>query len=238
MKKTLLMMMAYASLTLFAGESLHAETFTGEVRDLKDNSLLYNMSSEITQNGDDMTRKNTFTSTSGDVAYVEEGTAKKGVIQKYTADQKQTGEKGEITVNGNEVKFIYTDTKGKKKESKEKLESNFVVAPTLIPYLHAHWDELLAGKKIEIRYGVWFRNESVGFRMYKSKEVKYKDRPAIEVIMNPSAWIIRQLVDDLTFTFDLQTKQLVTLKGRVPPKKKSGDKWKDLDALTIYNVKL
>lgn len=228
---------AMALIFIFAQAAV-AEELTGEVRDFATDAVLFQMKSSIQENGADFARTNTFTSPDGLVAVVEDAKAKDGVVEVFTVEQKQTGEKGRIEVQEGKVKFTYTDSKGKTKTSEEKLASNFVVPLTVLPYLAKNWDALMKGDKIQVRLGVWFRVESVGFRFFKKQESTYKGRPAIDVVMNPTSWVIRQLVDDLVFTFDAKTKQLVMLKGRVPPKKKDGSGWKDLDAITTYNVKL
>lgn len=218
--------------------SASAMEFDGEIRDIASDTLLYKLKSEMTQTPEMFSRKNSFSNLEGEVLVTEEATSKNNVPVSYHIEQLQTKEKGTVTVEGDKVKYSFTNSDGKVKTAEEKLAANFVVGPLLVPYLQQHWDEVIKGEKVIVMLGVWFRTESVEFRMYKTKEIDYKGRPSIEVVMNPTSWFIRKLVDDLIFTFDKSTKQLVALKGRVPPKKKSGDKLKDLDALTIYNVDL
>jgi hypothetical protein len=53
--------------------------------------------------------------------------------------------------------------------------------------------------------------------------------------MKPTSMIIAALVKPLYFYFDKASGKMVEFRGRVLPKLKDGDKFKDLDAETVYS---
>jgi hypothetical protein len=53
--------------------------------------------------------------------------------------------------------------------------------------------------------------------------------------MKPTSFIIAGIVDPLIFSIERDTVKLLELKGRTLPKKKVGNKWKDLDAEIVYS---
>ena len=213
------------------------ESFTGELRDMATDKLLYKFLSETERNGDEWNFKSTYMYPDGKLAVVESGTVKGSMVQVYEVDQQQTGEKAKVTVADGKVTFSMTDSKGRTKESKEDLDPKFVVGPTMSTVLRqeANWAKLLKGEKVKLRFGVWHRKETVGFHFYKNRDFEQDGKKLMNVVMNPTSWFIRQLVNDLTLTFDKETKKIISIKGRVSPKKKDGDSWKDLDAVTYYS---
>ena len=170
----------------------------------------------------------------GAVVVVEKSFSEKGVFKKYALEQKQIEATGEIEVVGNEIKFSYTK-KGKTQTAVEKLVDNFVVPPTLVPYLQANWDKLIAGKTLDIRFGVVDRRETVGFDFKVQGEKEVNGKKLTVVKMRPSSFLIAAIVNPLFFYFDPEGPKLIQIEGRVPPKKKVGSAWKDLDALSVYS---
>ncbi len=147
--------------------------------------------------------------------------------------QKQLEAEGLIEVKDDKVYFTYTKD-GKTKKEEEKLKDNFVVTPTVIPYLQKNWEQIKAGKDVDIRLGVVDRLETVGFRFKKDREDTFDGKKVLLVRLEPSTWAIRQIVDPLTFTMSEDGSRLLQLVGRTPLKKNVNGKWKDLDALTKY----
>jgi hypothetical protein len=180
------------------------------------------------------TCRNTFSNPSGEEAVVETiNYNDDDTFKSFSVDQRQTNESGEIKVENGKVSFSWTK-EGKTKTDSEKITDNFVVPPTLVPYLHKNWDALLAGKTINVRLGAADRRETVGFSLFKMEEKKLNDRDVIVVKMKATSFIIAAIVDPLFFTFDKESKRLVELVGRTSPKRKVGNSWKDLDVEIEY----
>ena len=178
---------------------------------------------------------NTYTAPDGGVAVVEEAQLVDGKVARFSVDQNQLGESGFLEVKNGEIHFSYTK-EGKTKTDQEDLTDNFIVTPTLVPFLQSHWDKILNGDTVDTRFGVLDRRETVGFKFFKiDNEAKSTESEKVLVKMKPTSMIISALVKPLIFVFDRKTKKLLEIKGRTAPKLKSDGKWKDLDADVLYN---
>ena len=129
--------------------------------------------------------------------------------------------------------------KGKTETETETLdpEKPLLVAPTTVPYLKQNWTQLMKGETLSARFAVLDRRETVGFKFFKvsAEDSGQPFRPDRVVIrMKPTSLIISALVKPLHFVFDSQGVHLLELEGRLPPKRKKGDQWKDWDYHAIY----
>lgn len=148
--------------------------------------------------------------------------------------QKQLGQTGLIEVKDGMVHFSKT-VDGKTTVEKEKLESTLVTAANFQRYIRENWSEIASGKTVSFRYGVWDRQETVGFKFFKVKDDKIGETPVVVVKMKPTSFIIAALVDPLEMKFTADGSKLLEMKGRVAPKRKVGDSFKDLDADVVYS---
>jgi hypothetical protein len=225
------------TLTLLMGAlpAMAAEkNFTAKVFPLEGGTeLLFTTTRQYTVNGDKISALTQFHDAKGVLA-TEETTEMQGTkVLSHYLTQHQVGERGSVVVDGKEIVFKYFKD-GKEKESREKDVENFVVGVNLVPYLKTHWDEILAGKTVSVRYGALERRETVGFDFFKTGEEDIGGKKHLVVKMKPSSFVIAALVDPLNFYFDLESRELTELKGRILPKRLEGDKWKDFDGHVKY----
>jgi hypothetical protein len=61
-------------------------------------------------------------------------------------------------------------------------------------YIQAHWQELVSGKDVDMRFGVPERRETVGFKIFKEKETKMDGHDVIVAKMKPTS-----LADELYY---------------------------------------
>jgi hypothetical protein len=105
-----------------------------------------------------------------------------------------------------------------------------------VPFLIDHWDALLRGDKVKCRYIVLPRKETVGFTFFKDSESTWRGHRVLLVKMQPSSTIIAALIDPLMFTIEMAPPHRVfQYAGRTTPKIQAGSKWKDLDAVTVFD---
>ncbi|MCM2281286.1 MAG: hypothetical protein NDI61_05495 [Bdellovibrionaceae bacterium] len=209
-------------------------SFQAKIYDKSDRSTpLYIYKHESKFEGDKRTIKNVFTTPAGEAVVVENAELLGPKVIRYQQQQKQVGSDGQVEAQGDQLVFTLTKG-GQTATAKEKLQENLAVGPSLIPYLHAHWGELVAGKPVEIRFGVIDRKETVGFTLKKERDLTHNGRPAIAVKMKPTSFLIAALVDPLHFVLDAENGLVLELTGRVLPKKQVSGKWTDLDAVTVY----
>lgn len=220
--------------------SASAGVVTGEVfkKDSNRKELLYNFKNNITDMSGVTKADAQFVEPGGAVVVVETSEREGTKLKRYEIDHKQTGRKGSIVVDGNKVKFNFEENGKKKNEEIEDLKDNFIVGHTLVPYVTNHWKELMEGKTIDIRYGVWDRQETVGFSLFKVGQEKNDDKEAILLKFKPTSFIIAAIVDPVIFKFSTDGKELLGMVGRVAPKRKDGNRWKDLDADVVYKNQL
>lgn len=169
----------------------------------------------------------------GNVVIDENSVLKGSQVVKVEIDQKQVEQKGVIEVKDGKVYFTKT-ADGKTSTKDEKLADTFVVSANFQRFIHDHWDAISAGKTVSFRYGVWDRQETVGFEIFKTGESKMGDQPVLNLKMKPSSFIIAALVKPILFTYAADGSHLLARNGRVEPKKKDGSTYKDLDAEMVY----
>jgi hypothetical protein len=205
------------------------EVVTGEVFDFDGKEKLFNYESERKVTGNSLNSVSRYKDLTGEIVAEEKAEIVNGELKSYHAERMPTREKGLIETRDGRIFFTYTE-RGKKSTKYEKLEPNTLVSASICPHLEAHWDELMAKKDLVFRYAVWYRQETVGFKLSFYKE--QGDQVIFE--MNPTNIFYRSLVNPLFFHYDKKARHLVELKGRTMPKIKKGSSWRDLDALIKY----
>jgi hypothetical protein len=156
-------------------------------------------------------------------------------------EELQTGAHGIAWVSSHAEKakmlFEYTPGKGSRtKTGNESLQQDTLVNDMMAPFIRAHWDGLSQGSAVKFRYAALERAETVGFKLVKDAETIWREIPAIRLKMEPTSRIIAALVDPLYFTVEKDGRhRLLEYVGRTTPKILKGGKWKDLDALTVYD---
>ncbi len=148
-------------------------------------------------------------------------------------NQKQLNQKGIIEVKEGKIYFT-KEVDGKSSTKEEKLKDTFVVSANFQKFVKDNWDKVATEKGIEFRYGVWDRQETVGFEIFKVAEEKIGEQTAVVLKMKPSSFIIAALVKPIIFKFAADGSRLIEMNGRVAPKKKEGAAFKDLDAEVVY----
>lgn len=224
--------------TVLMTQASFAEEVSGKVykKDSNQKEVLFDFKNIISEKEGITNADSHFATPTGEVVVTEKSERQGTLLKKYEIDHKQTGRKGSIVVDGKKVLFNFEENGKKKSEEKEDLKDNFVVGHTLVPYVSSHWKELLDGKTIDIRYGVWDRQETVGFSLFKVGQEKLNEKDVILLKFKPTSFIIAAIVDPVIFKFSADGKELVGMIGRVAPKRKDGNKWKDLDAEVLYKT--
>lgn len=188
---------------------------------------------DLGKNGDIDRFHSVYADLAGAPAYEETGEIQGSKIVKVNVAQKQTGETALVEVKEGKVFFTLTKD-GKTSTASEKLEEPFVMAANITRFMKDSWGDLQAGKTVKMRYGVWFRQDTVGFNLKKIKETGDGPAKVVTLKLDPSSFVIRQLVDPVEFDMPADGSRILELRGRVSPKQKKGDAWKDLDAQMVY----
>ena len=137
------------------------------------------------------------------------------------------------------IEFAYATGTGPSDHPKvrsEPLQANTLINDMVGPFLAAHWDALAQGQKVKCRYIVVPRRETVGFEFVKQSESTWHGKEVMIVKMEPASLIIAALVEPLFFTLEKASPhRVLQYVGRTTPKLNVGGKWKDLDAVTVFD---
>lgn len=188
---------------------------------------------ELGVTGDIEKAMGTYRDTSGNTAIEETAETRGSKVVKVHIVQKQTGEDALVEVKDGKIFFSITKD-GKTKTESENLKEPFVITANFQKFVKEMWPQLKEGKTVDFRYGVWFRQETVGFSLKKVRETMNGSQKQIVLKMKPSSFLIAALVDPIEFTFPEDGSHILEMVGRVAPKQKKGDSYSDLDAETVY----
>ncbi|MGZ5279801.1 MAG: hypothetical protein ACXWC9_07665 [Pseudobdellovibrionaceae bacterium] len=230
--KSLLFVLVTGLLVLSQAQAVNYSATLFEQKSNKEKKL-YTFQVEDT-NPDAGEFQTTFKDMDGNVVVQEKAVVKGSDIVKFEIDHKQLAQKGLIEVKDGKAYFTKIMADGKSSTKEEKLGKTFVVSATFQKFVRDNWEAITGGKEIEFRYGVWDRQETVGFEVFKTGEDKVGEQPVVVLKMKPSNFFISKLVDPIIFKFAADGSKLLEMNGRVPPKRKDGNNWKDLDAEVVY----
>lgn len=208
-----------------------------KVYDLKSErkKQLYTLQVQVTPKDDGTRTEAVYKDMDGREAVREEGVIQGAQLVSYQITQKQTQEKGRIFVEGDKIKFEYEGPQGKRKSAEEKLKNPTLCTANFNAFVRENWDELAAGKAIDVRFAVWDRLETVGFTLQGIGVQEHNGERWIELRMKPSSFLIAALVDPIHLWYGENDKNLMLMKGRIAPKLRQGKKWRDLDAEVVYS---
>lgn len=205
------------------------DQFKGEIQDKAERRLLYNYARTVTRGDNKVVVKREFSGMDGALAATETVTYDNGKVAKMELDHKQTGELGFFEIKGDKIYFTLTKD-GKTKQDDEIFEGNTVSTDETFPFIQKNWDLLMKGETLNIRFPVISRLETVGFKFFKDRE----DDKYVYIKMKPSSFVIAALVKPLTFKIEKDgERRLMEVDGRVTPKRREGNSWKDLDAIFV-----
>lgn len=160
---------------------------------------------------------------------------KTGQIQDIQIDQLQTSQKAYIKIDQNKIEFELTQANGSQKKSTEKRKQLPLVSTQNFGYfIRDSWKKIVAGETVEFRLIVWDRLETVGFQVISRGMKTIRGKSCMAVEMQASTFLIRQLVDPLQLCYTDDGRKIFDLTGRVAPKIKIGEQYKDLDAHVVY----
>jgi hypothetical protein len=151
-------------------------------------------------------------------------------LQTYALLQNQLGHSGTIRVDKETIRFELFDGAKHRSRVEKRKGAVVVTGPTLVGHVFQQLDALRAGKSLEVRFAILDRLETIGFELRAAPAQPGQTR----VRMRPSSFILAAVIDPIDFTFETASGKLVRLEGRVPPKVRAGDRWRDFDARVEY----
>lgn len=206
--------------------------------------LLYKFQREATRTGNSLNVQRDYTYPDGKQAARERAVYEGNDLVYYELKEPPTGAEGSATIkrepknpgNGS-IEFEFTSQTGKKpKADSEALRENTLINDMIGPFLASHWDALVGGQKVKCRYVVVPRRETVGFTFVRDSESLWRNKRVIILKMEPTSPVISTLVDPLYFTIEKDPPhRVLQYVGRTTPKVEIAGKWKDFDAVTVFD---
>ncbi|HKQ40435.1 MAG TPA: hypothetical protein VJ063_20360 [Verrucomicrobiae bacterium] len=215
----------------------------GSIYDKEGGHLLFTFRRTATHNGDAVHVLREFRNPAGALAAQERVLYEGGRLVRFELDELQIGSNGRAVVKRLADKQWRIDFqyKGSDKDAKPKSKSETVgeealISDSLPVFLAAHWAELNAGTVVKFRYLVVPRLETISFKFSRESTGEFHGRKVVRIKMEPSSWVIAQIVDPLIFTVESEPPhRVLQYWGRTTPKIRNGQSWRDLDGLSVFN---
>jgi hypothetical protein len=102
------------------------------------------------------------------------------------------------------------------REREEPLVDGFVTGPYLALYLVRHWDAVVRGDTLKIRFGVPDQLRSFAFRVSRDRSREGNRGEVIVARMSPSSALLRWFIKPIYFRFTPEG-ELLTIEGRTLP---------------------
>ncbi len=203
-----------ALLSTFAqAERITAKVYDPAAADPKSPAYLYE--NEKTMVDGKWVSQTRYTDLEGKLLVEEETTYENQKVVKYLYKQFQTEEYGELNVQNGKVHYSFTK-RGETDTEKEEVGGEMIVGDNVNDTIARHWDELMAGKEVRVRFLVVEELDSFGFKFFKDKENE-KD---VEIIMKPSSFFIAAFVPEIRITVEKSSlHRIVKAHGRLPVRK-------------------
>jgi hypothetical protein len=209
---------------------------------------LFNFKREATRSGSRVNVVRDYAYPDGRLAARERVVYEGDALVSYQLEESQIGAKGSARIRrapGNTgkgtIEFAYradASAEGRPSLREEPWQEDTLVSDMVAPFLALHCDALQRGEKVRCRYIVVPRRETVGFTFLKQGESKQHGVEVIILKMEPTSPFIAALVSPLIFALEKAAPhRVLQCTGRTTPKLQVGSKWKDLDAVTIFDWK-
>ncbi len=133
----------------------------------------------------------------------------------YTLEDFRSGylEGAEVIDKGLVKVFMKTDSSSKMETEVLEIDSPYVIDGGLTYFFRKHWSRLLNGETVEFNFVTPSKLDYFSFRVSKNSIRKLGTHKGMEIILEPSSFIIRQFVDPIYITYDLDTKHILLYKG-------------------------
>ena len=206
--------------------------------------LLFRFKRVATRSGSTLNVDRDFTYPDGRVAAREHIVYLGNSLASYELEELQVGATGSARIHAategagkSVIEFQFSPSSSERtKQRTEALAGTALIADMVGPFLTAHWDSLMRGEKVKGRYLVVQRKETVGFTFIKVAQGTAENERTTTIKMEPTSTVIGLLVRPLFFTVQKDSPhRVLRYLGRTTPKVKVGNKWEDLDAITVFD---
>jgi hypothetical protein len=153
----------------------------------------------------------------GEIALEDEVLWNGPELRRYTYVRHNTSENSSVEHVGK--KLVYTRAFGgyPGERAEENFDPNFMVGPTVLPYIQRHWAELMKGEELRIRYGVLDRLQSYGFELNLDRGHPSSIKDTVVIRMRATSLFVRMAVDPVYLVWSRDGQILYEMSGRMMP---------------------
>ena len=142
----------------------------------------------------------------------------------------QTGVVGLVEVSPDGSATYRTTVKGRSRTRTEPAGAPLQAGPTLFGFVLAHWDTLVDGARVPIRFVVLEKNRSFPFELVV---VDHSPNTTTVQMVPESRWLAR-MVPPTYLVFETSSRRILRYSGIVPPLVEEDGKLQTLDATVVY----
>jgi hypothetical protein len=217
---------------------------TGSIYSSETKELLFTFKRTASRSGSTLKVEREFTYPNGKPATRERVLYDSDGLVAYELEELQLGAVGAASIrrtpgrpSSATLELRYAAEQGAKPKTRsEAWQENTLIADMVGPFLADNFTALSRGDTVSCRYIVPDRKQTVGFIFIKQRVSTYQGQQVLVVKMEPRSVVIKAMVDPLFFTIEeAPPHRVLQYTGRTAPKVRTADKWKDLDALTVFD---
>ena len=150
----------------------------------------------------------------GTLVAADEYVSRDGQFVRYSYERFNIDERASVERQGHRVLFTQ-NWRGRTRFEEHPHDKNFVAGPAVVPRIRQHWDRLLDGGTVEIRYAVLDQLRPFGFHLREDSSARTPGRVAIE--MRAASFLVRFFIDPLRFVLSADGTRLYSITGRTLP---------------------
>ncbi len=220
------------------------QVLAGAIYARESNRLLFNFKRFVERTGSTLNVRCEFHYPDGKLAALENVTYDGDTLVSYTLNDVQTGARGTAKIRHSatgsltdNIEFEYSTGPGTDpRVHTEPSQANTLVPDMMGAWLASQWEALNRGEKLKCRLIVVPLTGTVGFTLVKDSEASQGDQQVLIIRMEPTSPFISVLLRPLFFTMEKSPRhRILQYDGRITPKVRVGDRWNDVDAITVFD---
>jgi hypothetical protein len=213
-------------------------------RDISPPRLLYKFRRTASRLGSQTTVLREYTYPDGKLAAREHVVYDGETLRSYRLEELQTDSSGTATLRPDQhdqartlLTIEYAKDGGSRAHSRtEVLNAGALVNDMMGDFVSSNFERVQTGAKVNCRYIVVSRKETVGLSLSRDGETTWHGQAAISLKLQPTSPLISVLVDPLYFIVEKAAPhRVLQYVGRTTPKGGAPGHWKDLDAVTVFD---
>lgn len=114
----------------------------------------------------------------------------------------------------------------------ETIHGPMVTGATAENFIRDNWQSIMNGQRVDFRFAVFERQETIGFSFKKKTEADVDGKSAVVLLMRPTSFFVAMIVSPIEISVDKDSKTIIHYKGRTAIKT---DKNKNLEAEIVYD---